>query len=66
MPRNSGFISIADAKALLGDTADLEQLIREHIVARHVASDGVVSVREDDVISLSPVLNRTSVRPPQT
>jgi hypothetical protein len=65
MPRHTGFIPIADAKEILGGAADIEQLIREHIVARHVGSDGVVSVRSDDVIILSRVLNRTAVRPPR-
>lgn len=65
MPQHSGFISITDAKEILGDCADLGRLIEEFIIAKHVASDGVVSVRREDVLSLSRVLNRTSVRPPR-
>lgn len=65
MPRNSGFIPLPDARKLLGTHADLDRLIEEFIVAKHVASDGVVSVREVDVRDLARVLNPNSPRPPR-
>ena len=60
-----GFIPIADARDLLGDYADLDRLIAEFVVAKHVGSDGVMSVRSDDIQNLARVLNPNAPRRPR-
>lgn len=66
MPHHSGFISLQDARNLLGTHSCLDRLIEEFIVAKHIDAAGNVSVREVDVRDMARVLNRTSVRSPQT
>lgn len=65
MPRTSGRITIGEAQEILGGCADVIELADQLIVARHVGTDGTVTVDEADVRSMARVLTKTAVRPPR-
>jgi hypothetical protein len=65
MPRNPGWIEIDQAREILGDCADVEELANQLIVAKRVGTDGTVTVDEADVRNMARVLNKSAVRSPR-
>lgn len=55
MSRPIGFITLEAAREILGDDVDVNRLIEELLISRHVGTDGVVAVRKSDVVSLASI-----------
>jgi hypothetical protein len=65
MSRRLGYITLDEARDILGDCADVNELADQLIIARHVGTDGTITVDETDVRAMARVLTKTAVRPPR-
>lgn len=63
-------ITLTGARAILGTTADIAELVSQSIVGRYTGPDGITTVSEEEVRQLARVLDpsasRTTSQPKST
>lgn len=57
------FITLEEARSILGDCADIGQLVEELLVVKHLGPDGITRVLKDEVCKLARILGASTVQP---